>query len=350
VLLRVNDLRVSLGRAPAVPVLEGVCLDVAAGKTVGLVGESGSGKSQTALAILGLLPESATILGGSIEFDRRDLLRLDPAERRRLRGDRIAMIFQEPMTSLNPVLSVAAQIAEPLRLHRRLSASQARRRAIELLERVGIANAAARAGDPPHRFSGGMRQRVMIAMAIACRPALLIADEPTTALDVTVQAQIVALLAELQRETGMAVLFIAHDLALISQIADEVCVMYAGRIVESRPAAAFFASPLHPYSQALLRSVPLLEQQPARDGGHGRLPVIRGDVPRPGQRPAGCPFHPRCDHTGVDKSCSTAAPAQNPDRKEGAPSLRSGFCYSTGSERETPTAALATPMVSNMLS
>jgi len=324
-LLRVDRLRVQLdasGRPLAV--VDDVSLGIEAGQTVALVGESGCGKTLTALAVLRLLPAATRVAGGRVMFDGRDLLTLPEGELQGVRGDRIAMIFQEAMTCLNPVLPIGDQIAEPLRVHRGLPVRAARRRAVELLRRVGIADAERRASDHPHQFSGGMQQRVMIAMSLACEPALLIADEPTTALDVTIQAQIIALLRDLQQQCGLAILFITHDLPLVAEFAEHVYVMYAGRIVEHAPAARLFASPRHPYTQALLRSVLTLAEgsgfgvqgsgtmsgaaAPARP----RLPVVPGEVPTPARRPSGCAFHPRCPLGRDDAQCRTQSPPLDP--------------------------------------
>ncbi|MET3926808.1 ABC transporter ATP-binding protein [Devosia sp. 2618] len=283
------------------PVIEGVSLSIAAGEMVGLVGESGCGKSVTALSIMRLLAEpQMRVTDGSIRFDGRDILALDERALERLRGDDIAMIFQEPMTSLNPVLNVGEQIAEVVLLHRRVSHAEANQRAIDLLTRVGIPAPAAAMQRYPHQMSGGQRQRVMIAMALACEPRLLVADEPTTALDVTVQAQILDLLDDLRRETGMAVLLITHDLGVVSQYCDRVAVMYGGRVVEEALASEIFAHPRHRYTEALLRTIP------ASNPPGTELPAIPGTVPPPGRRPAGCAFHPRC-HAMV-APCATEMP------------------------------------------
>lgn len=320
-LLSVRDLRIETrGAQRALSLVDGVSFEIKPRETVALVGESGCGKSLTSLAILQLLPDQITIAAGHIELDGRDLLALPPADLRRVRGNQVAMIFQEPMTALNPVLRVGEQIAEPLRVHRGLSAAAARLRAIELLTQVGIAEPARRIDAYPHELSGGMRQRVMIACAIACEPRLLIADEPTTALDVTVQAQIVALLRNLREKSDMGMLFITHDLALVSEIADRVCVMYAGAIVESAPTSELLASPRHPYTEALLRSIPDRQGPPIQraagmmghsEGSKARrasLPVIPGEVARPAQRPSGCAFHPRCDQMQGLEKCSQEKP------------------------------------------
>ncbi len=285
--------------------IQDVTFDLQRGRTLALVGESGSGKSVTSLAILGLLPRNARVAAGSLRFDGCDLLALHAADRRRLRGDRIAIIFQEPMTSLNPLLTIGDQVAEPLRLHRGMGRAAAGRRAIELLEQVGIRDAPQRMRAYPHEFSGGMRQRVLIAMAIACDPVLLIADEPTTALDVTVQAQILDLLRDLQRRTGMGLLFITHDLGVVAELADEVAVMYAGAIVEHAPTQRIFTDPAHPYTRGLLGCMPRLRGPLSP---RGALPVIAGEIPTPLRRPSGCAFHPRCELGRDDAECRARSP------------------------------------------
>jgi oligopeptide/dipeptide ABC transporter ATP-binding protein len=306
-LLEVRDLTVRFGRGErAVTALERVSFSIAPGEVLGLVGESGCGKSLTVLAILGLVPSPpGWIAGGQVVFEGRDLTTLPERDLEALRGERIAMIFQEPMSALNPVFTVGEQIAEVLRVHRRIGRAAARAEAVRLLARVGIPDPARRAANYPHELSGGMRQRAMIAIALACRPRLLIADEPTTALDVTIQAQILALLAELQRETGMAVLLITHDLGVVAQFARRVCVMYAGRIVEEAPTATLFAAPAHPYTEALLRSIPATAEEDAP-----RLPAIPGTVPPLSALPPGCRFHPRCAHARA--ACATALPEPLP--------------------------------------
>ena len=314
--LRIEELRTCFA-APAGDVwaVNGVGFEIARGQTLALVGESGSGKTLTALSILRLVPPPGRIVAGRILLDGVDLLSLPERQMRAVRGDRIAMIFQEPMTSLNPLMPVGEQVAEPLRLHRRLSTRAAHTHAVELLRSVGIPAAEQRARDYPHRMSDGMRQRVMIAMALACEPEVLIADEPTSALDVTVQAQILALLRDLQRQRGLSLLFITHDLGVVAQIADTVCVMYAGRVVERAPVGLIFAAPRHPYTQGLLRSTPRLTsgaRSATRSDPGGmspqRLPVIPGEVPDPAHLPPGCPFHPRCALGGDDPTCRTREP------------------------------------------
>jgi peptide/nickel transport system ATP-binding protein len=289
-------------RAGAVRAVDGVSLEVPRARTLGLVGESGSGKTATALAILRLLPTPPAKIGsGSIVYDGRDLLALGERELRAVRGDRIAMIFQDPMTALNPLLRIGAQVAEPLRVHGRATRRQAAARAAELLEQMGVGEAAQRARAYPHELSGGLRQRVMIAMALACGPDVLVADEPTTALDVTVQAQILALLRRKQRELGMSMLHITHDLGVVAQACDEVAVMYAGQIVERGPATDVLRAPRHPYTAGLLRAVPR--------AGHWRerLVEIPGQVPDLRQGIAGCRFAARCPR--VRERCRVEPPA-----------------------------------------
>ncbi|MGE0751789.1 MAG: ABC transporter ATP-binding protein [Variibacter sp.] len=268
--------------------VDGVDLTVARGATLGLVGESGSGKSVTALSVMGLLPSHSADIAGTIRFDGIDLLSIDDRELRDLRGNRLAMIFQEPMTSLNPSFTIGEQIAETLIRHRGLSAEQAKARAIELLRRVNIPSPEERFDDYPHRLSGGMRQRAMIAIAIACGPQLLIADEPTTALDVTIQAQILDLLRELKATSDAAIVLITHDLGVVAEVCDEVAVMYAGQVVERAPVDALFARPGHPYTVGLLGSIPRLGERV------DRLAAIEGMVPNMTAPPPGCRFAPRC--------------------------------------------------------
>jgi oligopeptide/dipeptide ABC transporter ATP-binding protein len=271
-----------------VKAINGVDLKIATGETLALVGESGCGKSMTALSLLRLVPEPGRIVGGDIHFAGRDLLRMPIEEMRRVRGNSIGMVFQEPMTSLNPVLRVGEQVAEILRLHQGCDRAQAAAEAVNMLTKVGLPAAEDRARDYPHQLSGGMRQRVMIAMALACNPQLLIADEPTTALDVTIQAQIMELLADCKAERGMATLLITHDLGIVAQHADRVAIMYAGRIMESAPVRELFAAPAHPYTRGLLACVPKLGEK------RQRLTPIEGTIPTPGQFPEGCSFFDRC--------------------------------------------------------
>ncbi|MFO1079681.1 MAG: ABC transporter ATP-binding protein [Reyranellaceae bacterium] len=288
--------------------VDGIDFAVERGRTVGLVGESGCGKSVTSLSLMGLVPQPpGEVAAEVLRFDGRDVLGLSADERRRLRGGQMSMIFQEPMTSLNPVHTIGRQIVEAILAHTGLSPTAAKARAIEMLELVRIPSAAQRFDDFPHRLSGGMRQRVMIAMALSCEPALLIADEPTTALDVTIQAQILDLLQDLQRRLGMAMLLITHDLGVIAEVADEVVVMYAGRIVEQAPVESLFADPQHPYTIGLLGSIPRLDVE------RERLSTIEGTVPGADSQPAGCRFAPRCPF--ADRRCHAEPP---PFRELGA--------------------------------
>jgi oligopeptide/dipeptide ABC transporter ATP-binding protein len=302
-LLRVENLRVGFGRPGREQVaVDGVSFTLAPGEVLGIVGESGCGKSVTALSILGLIPDPpGRIVGGRILLRGQDLAGIDEKTMNRIRGKDISMIFQEPMTALNPVFRVGEQISETLRVHEGLSRPQARARALQLIEKVGISNPEQRLDQYPHELSGGMRQRIMIAIALACGPQILIADEPTTALDVTIQAQILVLLRDLQREMGMAVVLITHDLGVVAQVVDRVVVMYAGRIVEEGSVAAVFARPSHPYTRLLLESIPLLE------GRQERLRTIPGMVPSLSNQPAGCRFHPRCPD--ARPACQERAPA-----------------------------------------
>ena len=303
-LLSVRDLSVAFGRNT---VVEGVSFDLAPGEILGVVGESGSGKSVTALSIMRLIPAPGRVTG-RIDFAGQDLMALPEARMREIRGRDIAMIFQEPMTSLNPVFTCGDQVMEALVHHRGLDRAGARAEALKLLKLVEIPSAERRLDDYPHQLSGGMRQRVMIAMALACRPKLLLADEPTTALDATIQAQILDLLRGLQRELGMAVVLITHDLGVVSEVAHRVLVMYAGRVVETSPAAEVFARPLHPYTEGLLASIPRLE------GPIERLDAIPGQVPAPDAMPAGCRFAPRCRY--AEPACAASPPPLAP-RGEG---------------------------------
>jgi peptide/nickel transport system ATP-binding protein len=310
-LLEIRDL-VTEFRTPegTLRAVDGVSFDVAARSTLGLVGESGCGKSVTALSIMRLVASPpGRIAAGTIRYGGRDLLALRPAEMRAIRGNRIAMIFQEPMTSLNPVFTVGAQVAEAVRLHQRKSRREARAAAIEMFRRVGIPSPEDRVDAYPHQLSGGMRQRVMIAMALACRPDLLIADEPTTALDVTIQAQILDLLRSLQRELGMSILLITHDLGVVAESCDEVIVMYAGRIVERARTETLFAAPRHHYTAGLLRSVPSYGDGTAV-AEHGRLQEIRGMVPALNELPHGCKFVDRCP--AAAERCRAEEPALVP--------------------------------------
>jgi peptide/nickel transport system ATP-binding protein len=294
-LLAVNNLRTHFPtRSGLVRAVDGVSFSLERGELLGLVGESGCGKSMTALSVMRLVSPPGKIVDGEILFDGKDLLKLSDYEMRQMRGDDIAMIFQDPMTSLNPVFPVGEQIAEALRLHRKMSRKEARQATIEAMREVAIPDPARRVNDYPHQLSGGMRQRVMIAMALACDPKLLIADEPTTALDVTIQAQILELLNELRRQRDLAVLLITHDLGVVAEVADRVAVMYTGRIVEESPVHELFARPKHPYTEGLLRSVPKLTRDHLVK--QERLQTIEGVVPRPTDLPPGCHFAPRCQH------------------------------------------------------
>jgi len=282
------------------PAVRDLSFSIAQGETLALVGESGSGKSLTALALMRLLPTAATC-NGSIRFEEQELLQLPDEDMRRVRGARMAMIFQEPMTALNPVMRVGEQVAEAVLAHNRIPKREAHARAVAALKEVALAEPEKRARDYPHQLSGGMRQRVMIAMAIVNRPRLLIADEPTTALDVTIQAQILELLAELRQKLGLAVLFISHDLAVVANFAQRVAVMYAGSLVEEASAAELFRSAMHPYTRGLLAAAPTLKTDKKKP-----LPMIEGSVPGIAQLPPGCPFEPRCGLRVA--SCSHAMP------------------------------------------
>ncbi|MDP2370782.1 ABC transporter ATP-binding protein [Rhodoferax sp.] len=299
-LLRVEHLSIGFKTDKgALRAVDDMSYQIRPGKTLGLVGESGCGKSTTALALMGLLPSNATVAGAA-HFLNQELFAQTEAQWRRVRGDRIAMIFQEPMTALNPVLQIGEQIGETLLLHQGLAPKVARERAIDMLDEVGIPSARTRASAYPHQLSGGMRQRAMIAMALACRPSLLIADEPTTALDVTIQAQILELMLELQDRIGMAIQFISHNLGVVSELADDIIVMYAGRIVERAPAAELFAQPRHPYTVGLIHTLPnLSNRQP-------RLPVIAGGMPDLTVPVPGCRFADRCGR--VVRQCREQVP------------------------------------------
>ena len=306
-LLSVRDLTVSFRtQRGLVRAVDSVSFEVAAGETLAIVGESGSGKSVTALSLLRLIPDPpGRIDRGEVHFGGRDLLKLDDAGIRSVRGDRIAMIFQEPMSSLNPALTVGLQVAEPIHLHRGTPWAAALEEARKLLEKASIPDAASRLGSYPHQYSGGMRQRVMIAMALACAPQLIIADEPTTALDVTVQAQILALLKRLTRETNSALILITHDLGVVARYADRVMVMYGGRIVETAPARELYAKPRHPYTRGLMLAVPRLDDETER-----RLVPIDGQPPDLADLPPGCAFAPRCQH--AMEKCRVERPALEP--------------------------------------
>jgi oligopeptide transport system ATP-binding protein len=302
-LLEVNDLRTHFfTREGAVQAVDGVSFAVERGRTLGIVGESGCGKSVTALSIMGLIPKPpAKIVSGSVMFDGRDLTTLSESQLEDVRGKEIAMIFQDPMTSLNPTFKIGTQITETLRRHFDVSKEAARQRAVELLEEVGIPRAGERLDDYPHQFSGGMRQRVMIAIALSCNPKLLIADEPTTALDVTLQAQILDLLDRLRQEHQMAMIIITHDMGVVAEAADDVAVMYAGQIVEQASAFDLYENPEHPYTEALLGALPQLEGEGIREG---RLTAIPGRPPDLVDPPQACRFAARCPYSGQD-SCAS---------------------------------------------
>ena len=301
-MLSVKDLRTSfVSQRGEVQAVRGVSFDVAAGEMLGIVGESGSGKSITCMSILRLLKANGRIKSGEAVFEGRDLFKLDEDAMRDLRGNEIAVIFQDPMTSLNPTLTVGEQVIETILRHRKVGRAEARQRAIELFELVSIPSAARRLKSYPHEFSGGMRQRVMIAMALSCDPKLLIADEPTTALDVTIQRQILLLLKDLQKRLGMAVILITHDLGVIAEVTDRIMVMYGGLVMEQGGVREVFARPRHPYTQGLLASIPDL-----RDDTHHRLTPIAGSPPDMAHPPEGCPFAPRCPHAMAQ--CVAALP------------------------------------------
>jgi oligopeptide/dipeptide ABC transporter ATP-binding protein len=326
-LLRVENVSTHfLTEEGIVKAVQDVSFNIKEGKTFSIVGESGCGKSVTALTIMRLLAvPPGRIETGRVVFEGQDLLKLSEKQMRQVRGNNIAMIFQEPTTSLNPVYTVGNQIAETIKLHQRKSASQAWADATEMLTKVGIPDPQQRVTEYPHQMSGGMRQRVMIAMAISCQPALLIADEPTTALDVTIQAQILDLLDELQSQYGMSILLITHDLGIVAERADDVAVMYASRIVEVADAQTLFAEPLHPYTKGLLRSLPRL------GFAEKRLPTIPGVVPEPLHFPPGCKFHPRCPVGCRDPRCQSQEPQLRQVREN-----RSVACwYAPGYENDT---------------
>ncbi len=291
--------------------VDGVSFSVAPGKLMGLVGESGSGKTVSVLSIMRLLPESARIVGGEIIFGGRDLLKITEPQMRAIRGAQIAMIFQEPMTSLNPVFTIGSQIGEAIRLHQRTSRAETRARTIDALRLVGIADPERRIDDYPHQLSGGMRQRVMIAMALSCNPKLLIADEPTTALDVTIQAQILDLIRDLQSRLGLAVILVTHDLGIVAEYADDVTILYSARVMEQASVKELFSNPLHPYTCGLLASMPGVDHQHRH-----RLQAIPGNIPSALNPPKGCRFHPRCpraidDCVRVDPALERKAPGHD---------------------------------------
>ena len=305
-LLEVKDLKTYFHtRRGIIKAVNGVSYSVDAGRTLGIVGESGSGKSVSAMSILNLVDSNGWIEGGEILFNGTDMTKLSRTEMYKMRGNAISVIFQEPMTSLNPVFTIERQVSEPFIIHQGMSKKEAAKKAVEMLADVKIPNPETVAKQYPHQLSGGMRQRVMIAMALACRPKILIADEPTTALDVTIQAQILLLMNNLKKEKGTAILFITHDLGVINQMADDVAVMYCGQVVEMSPARTIFdqsISPfLHPYTEGLLRSIPRLDTEV-----HTRLEVIPGSVPHPAELPVGCKFAPRCKY--ATEKCRTEEP------------------------------------------
>ncbi len=305
-LLDVKGLTVQIdGRNGPAVIVDAIDLHVDRGETLGVVGESGCGKSLTMLSLMGLLPNKIKVTGGQANFDGRDLQTMSKRELRKVRGGDVGFVFQDPMTSLNPVMRIGDQLIEPLIYHRRISKADARKRAAELLRLVGIPGPEERLNAYPHELSGGMRQRVMIAIGLACDPKLLIADEPTTALDVTIQAQIVDLVKDLRVKLGMSVVWITHDLALIAGLVDRVVVLYAGTVVEDAPVDELYAHPRHPYTQGLLASIPKLSDAPS-----ARLSSIGGTPPEPGRRPPGCPFAPRCP-LAMD-ICRTTVPKLEP--------------------------------------
>jgi oligopeptide/dipeptide ABC transporter ATP-binding protein len=332
-LLRITDLAVEFRtRGGVVRAVEGVTYEIHPGETLAVVGESGSGKSITALSILGLV-QDGVVTRGSIWFEGQDLLRLEPEALRKHRGKDIAMIFQEPMTSLNPVFTIGDQIAEVVQLHRGADASEARSETLRLLELVGIPDPARRIDEYPHQLSGGMRQRVMIAMALSCDPKLLIADEPTTALDVTIQAQILELLADLQQRLSMAILLITHDLGVVASMAHRVAVMYAGRIVEMADVERLFAQPEHPYTKGLLASLPSIT------GSKTALKPIEGNVPDALNLPTGCRFHPRCQDR-IER-CALETPPETvlelSGRSERSANVHAFRCFVAASRLKEPT-------------
>jgi peptide/nickel transport system ATP-binding protein len=327
-LLRVENLAVEFGpEAAPLRVVDGVSFAIPAGGSVGIVGESGSGKSITSLSILRLIPEPpGRIASGRIELDGQNLLELPKARMRAVRGRDIAMIFQEPMSSLNPVMTIGDQIGEAIKLHEPLSPEARRERVVELLRLVGMPDPARRLRAYPHQFSGGMRQRVMIAMAVACNPRLLIADEPTTALDVTIQAQVLELMKSIRARLGTAILLISHDLGIIAEICERVIVMYAGKVLEEGDVGSIFRAPAHPYTRGLLHSIPRLDDE------RRRLYQIAGQVPGPGKVKQGCPFHARCP-SRIDK-CATEMPPMF-----GFGEGHRAACWVTAAEAAAPVAA-----------
>ena len=335
--LAVDDLtvRIATRRGPA-HVVNGVSWSVGAGETLAVVGESGSGKSVSVLSLLGLVPRPPATVTGTATFDGQDLIALPEEALQKVRGPGIGMVFQDPMTSLNPVLTVGRQLTEGMQVHLGYDHRRAEERAVELLELVGIPSPRDRLRAYPHHLSGGMRQRVMIAIALSCNPTVLVADEATTALDVTIQAQIVELVADLQREMGMAVVWITHDLGVVAGIADRVAVMYAGRIVEEAAVDDLYASPQHPYTRGLLASLPVLGAAGGAGGARADLAVIPGLPPDPVHLPPGCAFHPRCGVRG-DARCATEVPPLRPAASPpGAASHRVATFYDVDSPADAP--------------
>jgi oligopeptide/dipeptide ABC transporter ATP-binding protein len=335
--LAVSDLRVSFAtRRGRASVVNGVSWSVSPGETLAIVGESGSGKSVSLMAVMGLVPRPPAEVSGTAVLDGQDLLALPDEALRKVRGPGIAMVFQDPMTSLNPVLTIGRQVTEGMEVHLGLSPSEASDRAVELLDLVGIAAPRSRLGSYPHQLSGGMRQRAMIAMALACDPSVLVADEATTALDVTIQAQIVELITRLQSELGMAVVWITHDLGVVAGIADRVAVMYGGRIVEEAPVDDLYASPQHPYTQGLLGSLPVLgDRRPS-------LAAIQGLPPDPVALPAGCAFWPRCPVRGSER-CESEVPPLRPVDGPGGHRVATFYDADAASGAEPGPAGGATP-------
>ncbi len=300
-LLEVDNLEVSFGKHQA---LRGVSFTLEKGERLGIVGESGAGKSMAAFAVINLISEPGRISGGSVRFDGRDLATLPPEELRKVRGDRIAMIFQDPMMTLNPVLTIGTQMVETLQAHREISFAEARRIAIEKLDLVAVPSAEARFDSYPHELSGGLRQRVVIAISLLCDPEIIIADEPTTALDVTIQAEIMALLIRLCEDTGMGMILITHDLAVVSESCQRLAVMYAGKVIEEGAVNAILQAPQHPYTRGLINALPQMNSR------GGLLTQIRGTMPGISELPEGCAFHPRCDFANA--ACKTAIPELRP--------------------------------------
>ncbi|MCG8690151.1 MAG: ABC transporter ATP-binding protein [Minwuiales bacterium] len=330
-ILEVQDLKTVFGtRDGNIHAVNGLSFHLRKGELLGIVGESGSGKSVTMMSLLRLLPSPpAEIVAGQVMFEGHDLLKLSTKELREVRGGQIGFIFQDPMTSLNPVFTVGFQLMEPLRKHLGLSKAEARQRAVELLELVGLPSPEDRLKDFPHQFSGGMRQRVMIAIALACDPKVLIADEPTTALDVTIQAQILDLVKKLRRELGMAMVWITHDLGVVAGIADRVIVMYGGLIVEQAPVAELYERPRHPYTRALLETLPSLDEERAE-----RLQSIGGQPPSLGAEPTACPFAPRCPHA-FERCWAENPPLRQVDDVEEAALVHKVACWWDGAEGES---------------